>query len=407
MRVATAHSYDSTIKTLTQRQAEIEAQQSRISTGKRVQRASDDPVAAALAETVANRIARVTADQRAIESSRTSLTQAESALGEAGDLIQKVRDLVIGGGNATYGASERADLAQQIEGLREQMFSVANRKDSAGRTLFGGLGGASTPFVDIYGPANAGVRFDGQRGQQAAGDVTLPQALDGDQIWMSVPQGNGSFTLALPATNTGSMRSDTGHVSNPTNLTGHDYSVSFAGAPGAMLYSVTDTTTGLPVPGQSGVPYVSGTTVEFDGMSFKLSGQPAAGDSVEVAPPTGQTDLFQVMQDAVDALRASDTASGDAARRTQRLDRALGELDAGHDRVLQARARAGEWLNRADSLDNLLGARSVDYEDEKSSLVDLDMIQGISESQKMQTGLDAALKSYAQVQRLSLFNYVG
>jgi flagellar hook-associated protein 3 FlgL len=35
------------------------------------------------------------------------------------------------------------------------------------------------------------------------------------------------------------------------------------------------------------------------------------------------------------------------------------------------------------------------------------MVQGISDFQSQQVGLEAALKSYAQVQRLSLFQYVG
>jgi flagellar hook-associated protein 3 FlgL len=37
----------------------------------------------------------------------------------------------------------------------------------------------------------------------------------------------------------------------------------------------------------------------------------------------------------------------------------------------------------------------------------MDMIKGISDFQNQQTGYDAALKTYAQVQRLSLFNYLG
>jgi flagellar hook-associated protein 3 FlgL len=35
------------------------------------------------------------------------------------------------------------------------------------------------------------------------------------------------------------------------------------------------------------------------------------------------------------------------------------------------------------------------------------MVQGISDFQNQQTGLQAALQSYAQVQRLSLFQYIG
>ena len=86
MRIATANSYDSTVSTLSKRQSELSDLQERISTGKRVLRASDDPVAAVLSEATQNRLSRVEADKRSLETSRTSLNQAESALGEAGEL---------------------------------------------------------------------------------------------------------------------------------------------------------------------------------------------------------------------------------------------------------------------------------------------------------------------------------
>ena len=104
MRIATAHSYDTTIANLNKRQADLVAQQERISTGKRVQRASDDPVAAVMAEAAQSRLSRAQVDQRAVEAARTSLSQAENALGEASELIQDVRELLVKAGNATYGS---------------------------------------------------------------------------------------------------------------------------------------------------------------------------------------------------------------------------------------------------------------------------------------------------------------
>jgi flagellar hook-associated protein 3 FlgL len=406
MRVATAHQYDNTIANLSQRQNELSAQQDRISTGRRVQRASDDPVAAVLAETAQNRLSRVQADLRAVEASRTSLQQAESALVESGQLIQEARDRVIAGGNGSYGPQEREDLAKDLEGLRDRLLSVANRQDSAGRTLFGGLGGSSTPFVEVYGTATRGVRFEGLRGQEAAGNLALPHALDGEAIWMRIPPGNGSFTLGLAGGNTGAVRTDLGQVADPSALTGQAYRLSFAdAADGTLRYTVTNTSTGNPVAGQEDVAYVPGTRVAFDGLSFQLQGTAKAGDAVEVRPVAGPTSLFQVVQDAIDALRHSGPNPG--AQLTQAMGRALRELDAGHDRVLQARGQAGQWLNRADATEGLLDGRAVDLSVEKSRLEDLDMIQGISSFQRQQIGLEAALKSYAQVQRLSLFQYVG
>ena len=52
------------------------------------------------------------------------------------------------------------------------------------------------------------------------------------------------------------------------------------------------------------------------------------------------------------------------------------------------------------------GTLSDQLEIDRSNAQDLDMVRGISEQQKMQTGYQAALQSYAQIQKLSLFDYI-
>lgn len=404
MRISTANSYDRTIDVLQKRQSELSKLQSQLATGKRVQKASDDPVSATLSETARNRMARNEADLRSLDAARASLQQAESGLAESGELIQQVRELLVAAGNASFGPNEREDIARQLESLRERLIGVANLKDNAGRTLFGGLGGATTPFVDEYGaavPPSPEVQFYGQRGQAAAGDQSLPQALDGHAIWMEIPRGNGSFVVQQAAANTGSVRADVGQVLDTTTWgSGASYSIEFSDPGTGMEYVVRDGG-GTVVSGPA--VYQSGKAIQFGGVSMTVQGVPASGDSLTVDPviPGDQTDIFQVVQHAVDAIR-----SGDGAYRNHELSRTMTELDAGLDKVLLARGRAGEWLNRADSMEKLMGDRSADYEVEISRLEDMDLVKGISDFQTKQTGLEAALKAYAQVQRLSLFSVI-
>jgi flagellar hook-associated protein 3 FlgL len=75
-------------------------------------------------------------------------------------------------------------------------------------------------------------------------------------------------------------------------------------------------------------------------------------------------------------------------------------------RMLGSRATAGEALNRIDSIGTRLDSASLNGQTERSKAEDLDMATAISDFQSKQTGYSAALKTYASVQRMSLFDYI-
>src|SRR5215204_3496660 len=115
MRIATANAFDTGIDTLSRRQSELSALQEQLTTGKRVQRASDDPAAAARAERAMASIGRSETSQRAVDASRVLITQAESTLGDAGALLQRARELMVAAGNASYGDGERKGIADELQ----------------------------------------------------------------------------------------------------------------------------------------------------------------------------------------------------------------------------------------------------------------------------------------------------
>ena len=109
------------------------------------------------------------------------------------------------------------------------------------------------------------------------------------------------------------------------------------------------------------------------------------------------------MQRAIDTLE--DTGLS-ATARTAALAHVNADLQTGQDRLLLVRGRLGELLQRADSIDSMLQDRSLAGQQALSQLTDLDMVRAISDFQTRQLGLQAALQSYAQVQRLSLFQFI-
>jgi flagellar hook-associated protein 3 FlgL len=161
MRIATANAFDTGIDTLSRRQSELNALQDQLTTGKRVNRASDDPAAAARAERALASIGRSETSQRAVDASKVLITQAESTLGDAGNLLQRARELMVSAGNGSYGDAERKSIADELQQIREQLLSLANSGDGGGTFVFGGQGSTQKPFVDTA----TGVQFAAAAGE--------------------------------------------------------------------------------------------------------------------------------------------------------------------------------------------------------------------------------------------------
>jgi flagellar hook-associated protein 3 FlgL len=184
MRIASAHAYDSAIYQLQLRQEGLTKTQEQLTSGKRVLKPSDDPASAAEAERALAVTTRSIARQRALDASMDAMQLAESALGEAGNLHQQMREQLIAAGNGSYTDAERKVLAESLRGLRNDLLAVANRSDGAGRYLFGGQGSDQQPFIDTP----AGVAFQGTAGQllAASGEVS-PLSLDGRAAFLQAP----------------------------------------------------------------------------------------------------------------------------------------------------------------------------------------------------------------------------
>jgi len=181
MRITSANAFDSSVAQLQRRQQALSESQQQLTSGKRVLRVSDDPAAAAAAERALAAAARSDAKMRAIDASRAATQLTESALGEGGELLQQARELLVAAGNGSYTDADRLQLATGLRGLREELFALANRSDSAGRHLFGGQGSDGPPLVD--GPG--GVQFNGTAGQSnAAVGAAAPLSVDGRAVWL-------------------------------------------------------------------------------------------------------------------------------------------------------------------------------------------------------------------------------
>lgn len=448
-RLGSANTYDNSVRHLQMRQTSLANLQENLTSGKRVTRPSDDPTNAAQAERAMNRIARIATDQRALESQRNAMAAAESTLGDINDAMQNIRQLVVNAGDGINTPAERTTIAEQIRGLSEHIFTLSNTKDSNGLPLFAALGSALAPFV---GPQSIApdYTFQGLPGQSSAGAYAIPFTLDGESAFMHLPGRDGAFNItvsnasttfipanrslvtdqikvensALVTTNAGLANATTGAPDYPT------YNVVFktldsTTVPGTttVTYDITETPlisgSANPIVAAASASYKTGEVAKIPitgipGLSFNITGtppttdkttgatvvgSPAVGDTITIAP---QRSLFSVLDRAINDI--GHAANANAA--TQAVGQALHNIDISMARVTAIRGQAGDLLGRADRITATNEKRNVEQEGNRSRAEDLDMIKGVSDFQNQQTGYQAALQSYAQIQKLSLFNYI-
>ena len=400
MRISSSNSHTNALETLVDRQARLSNAQGQLTTGKRVNHSSDDPSAAARAERALASERRTIAAQRAVDASSNAMALTETALADAGGLLQTAREALVAAGNATYTDAERAGVADQLTSLRDQLFAMANRTDGSGSYLFAGQGVTQPPFADLAG----GVQFRGTAGQsQAASGDPLPLSADGGSSWMQARTGNGVF-VASATTSTGTAWVDTGHVADPAAVTGSAYRLQFSvagtGSSATTTYAVLKD--GLPT-AVTAAPYTSGQAIVVDGQSVTITGVPANGDAFGLAPATADLSVFDALDQAIAVLKTKGRTGTQVAQANvtnlSNLDAVLGQLNAG-------RSAIGATMNRIDAVTDRLAALKLSSQTERSNAEDLDMTQAISDFSNQQTGYDAALKAYSMVQRLSLFDYL-
>ncbi len=407
MRITTASSYATTIDNLQQRQQGLSDAQVRLSSGKRVLKASDDPAAAARVERALAAELRSEASQRSVDASKVLVGQTESALRDAHELLSQVREALVAAGNASYTDAERAIQGNKIQGLRDQLLQVANRSDGTGSYLFGGQGSNQPPFVDTPG----GVAFRGVTGQTLTdADTALPLSSDGNAAWLSSRTGNGVFVTRAAGNNvtnqavTGAWI-DPGSVNDPSQLfpvadTG--YRIRFTSATDYTIESFPLATPNVATTDSTGT-FSSGRAIDLHGASVNIAGAPVAGDQFEITPSAPTLSVFVVLDQAVTHLRQTQQTG---SQRAQGTSDALRNVDASLGTLSTARSAAGDALNRIDGVTDRLSALKLDAQTQRSNAEDLDLVQALSEFQNKQNGYDAALRSYSAIQRLSLFQYV-
>ncbi|MFN3215437.1 MAG: flagellin [Acidimicrobiales bacterium] len=112
-----------------------------LTTGRRINRLSDDPDRAVVADRVGAEVSALETYQRAADNARSWLATQDTALQGAVSLVQRARELAIAAGSS-QSPEAAAGIAIEIESIRSQLIDAANSRFD-GRAVFAGFAEAA------------------------------------------------------------------------------------------------------------------------------------------------------------------------------------------------------------------------------------------------------------------------
>lgn len=182
MRVSTIMMYQQNMRGITDSQSAWLKYGEQMSTDKRVNRASDDPVAASQAVV----LSQAQAQNSQYATARTFATQRvsieESTLSQVTTAIQSAQEKIVYAGNGTLSDDDRNSLATDLQGIRDQLLNLANSTDGNGRYIFAGYKTDTPPFDDT--------------GKYVGGTLNVEQQVDSSRTMVIGHTGNLIFDNA-------------------------------------------------------------------------------------------------------------------------------------------------------------------------------------------------------------------
>lgn len=417
MRISTVTMFEQSMTSLNRQQSDLLRVSQQIASGRRVVNPSDDPMAASRAIGVDQALATTEQYSASRVSARNSLSQTESIIHSVADAITSAKGLLIQASSDTLSDANRASIASELKGVYETLVGQANATDGNGRYLFGGFQDNAPPFIRT---AEGNVVYNGDtspREQRVDSSRLMPVTETGAAIFQSVTSGAG-YIAEAQANNQGNV-TFVGPRTTNVNADGYgdSYRVVFtenAAAESGFDYQVQRFENGDWLEDDadlvaSGEYTGEGQQLAFGGISITLQGDPVEADEILVTRAGSEqrpANLFSSLEAAIRVLETPAGTNAEKAALRNTLNTSMRDMDNALDNVLTVRASAGARLNELNVLDAVGSNRTLNYTQTLSDLVDLDYAEAISEYSLRQLGLQAAQKTFVDMQGMSLLNYM-
>ncbi len=146
MKVSTSLFFDRSINQMVNGQSQLAKTQTRLSSGKEVVNPSDAPDKATAIQRLKSVLKKQDSFSSNIDGAKNRLIAEETALKGVNDVLTRIKELSIQAANGTLGPRDKELVAIEVEGLTQDLLSLANTQDVNDNYVFSGSRVQVQPF---------------------------------------------------------------------------------------------------------------------------------------------------------------------------------------------------------------------------------------------------------------------
>lgn len=403
MRISTSMITHNSITGMLKKQTELANTSNQMGSGKRVQKASDDPVASAMAFNAKNKLANIEQYGKNIDYARKGLQTTESTLTNLHDRLQRVRQLAIQANNDALSHDDKKTIGLEIKEITGQLEKLMNTRDESGNYIFAGGKATTEPFAQ---QKDGSYQYQGdgtERKLQISDTSFISPFISGSAAFGEIEREASVRSYALDANSSEDAIGVSGRTEFLSAEKIGEYTLEYDGA----NWNITSPH------GTVLTDYNSDATADLADLQSYLNGND--GDLVLTVPAAPQAgDKFVLVVD---------NAKEDLLTGVQRFERALSDFSGEEyqkDILNDVIGLSNDWLNTVADARSVIGTRNNTMDAIKgnnedlqlylktnvSELEDLDYAEATGRFMLQQTALTASQQTFSQVAQLSLFNYI-
>ena len=290
--IGTQAFYDRSLADMASLRARAGSLQQSLGTGQKITRSSDDPVAASQLRLLSRSEALSNIDLKNANAAEADLVLADEALSSMSGYVIRATELATQAANAALAPSQRMAIGKEITEIRSALLDLANSRDSAGHSLFGGQSSGKAYTLDAAGQA----------------------LYVGTEAKSPIPIGEG--LTVEPA------------------LTGPDF-IASAQSNGTDLFATLSTLATTLQSGAAGAADVARTSITGlrAGLDALTTGQTIIGSRLGWIDVTNELRISQSERAAVEQAELGGTDIAEAVTRLQQITTALEASQAGFARL--------------------------------------------------------------------------